>query len=1357
MKFKYLLFSGLLLLGWTSQAKEIAGLGSPRKSGARTLNELCSPATAQIDLSLNNVRTTILAGGDMWWNLNMARYEVPKGSNRHSMFAGSLWLGGLDEGNQLKLAAMTYRQRGNDFWPGPLSNDGLASVTGAVCRAYDRFWLIFRSQVEIHRAWLRCLDDPDCDAGDRFPGYEGEVPNIIRNWPGNGVNAELDFRLAPFFDRDGNDIYDWRVDYPAYDLDRELDCRLKETDLLYGDKTIWFVYNDRGNIHTETQAGALGFEIRGQAFAFATNDELNNATFYNYRILNKSTFRLTNTFFGTWFDADLGDPYDDLIGCDIPRGLGYVYNANSFDAGPLGYGANPPAIGLDFFQGPFADYFDGVDNDRDGCVDGVRDDFGICQPENPALGINERIIMSNFMYYNNTNNALGNPNNAAQFYGYLQSIWRDGLPLREETPCGPGCGGNGDGYDPSGVGPRTNYAFPGNSFDSTTALPRYPTSPTNWFESPENLNDKRGLHGAGPFSLAPGALNFITTGAVWARNFQSDALFASVDLLIIADDKAQALFDNCFQILDGPDAPFAEVVELDREVILNLVYDETSNNFNFGYRQRDPLIPIPVGATPAQIQTMRDTGYFDYKFEGFQIFQLRNAQVSVGSIYDDQQARLVAQCDIRNGFRNLINVERNPETGLNEGRNMTIQAENNGIRMSFRFTEDAFASGLDRRLINHREYHYLVLAYSVNEFIPFNPQFPEGTQATPYLAGRRTSGQENILVYTVIPRITDPEKNGLGLNARYGDQPEITQYEGMGNQGNFLRLRPDVEEKIVRNFRADTLTYLQGFGPLNIKVVDPKRVPAADFEIRLDTVGNTAKWILTSDILSSPIVADTTIGFKNEQIISEIGLSVSLYDIRTPGADPDCDFRNGVIGSNVIHDDPLQVWLGGITDNTSYTPFNWIASGTFIRAPTDATDPGRRYLDRRIVINDDPFPFDGCRHFATMVNGTWAPYSMARDNTLNLPQTLGMGPARQGIPELFRRDVNLTGNVDIVFTSDSRLWTRVPVFEMGEEQALNEGNAPKFTLRRATSLSLSNGNLVEDPSLPQGWSYFPGYAIDVETGRRLNMAFGENSFLIGENGNDMKWNPTSTVQQRLGRLVFGGQHYIYVFSSEGSVFPIPQNPELRNFDLSYKGDNPQDHPLFDRLMNIGSATAIVASNVFGNIDWASIPMLNPGFSFDPYTAMPAGVRVQLRLNTEFKRRFTSSNTNNGFPSYKFSTRNLAASPNNQTIAENALDIIRAVPNPYFAYSLYETSQLDNRIKITNLPIRCNVNIFTPNGVLIRTITKDNSDTWVEWDLKNQNGVPIASGVYLIHVDAPGIGNKVIKWFGTMRPVDLNAF
>ena len=41
--------------------------------------------------------------------------------------------------------------------------------------------------------------------------------------------------------------------------------------------------------------------------------------------------------------------------------------------------------------------------------------------------------------------------------------------------------------------------------------------------------------------------------------------------------------------------------------------------------------------------------------------------------------------------------------------------------------------------------------------------------------------------------------------------------------------------------------------------------------------------------------------------------------------------------------------------------------------------------------------------------------------------------------------------------------------------------------------------------------------------------------------------------------------------------------------------------------------------------------------------------------------------------------------------------------------------------------------------------------------KGEASDEIAGGVYIIHVDVPGIGQKVLKWFGVMRPIDLDTF
>jgi hypothetical protein len=78
------------------------------------------------------------------------------------------------------------------------------------------------------------------------------------------------------------------------------------------------------------------------------------------------------------------------------------------------------------------------------------------------------------------------------------------------------------------------------------------------------------------------------------------------------------------------------------------------------------------------------------------------------------------------------------------------------------------------------------------------------------------------------------------------------------------------------------------------------------------------------------------------------------------------------------------------------------------------------------------------------------------------------------------------------------------------------------------------------------------------------------------------------------------------------------------------------------------------------------------------------------------------------------------------------------------------------VKITNLPEICTVNIYTINGKLVRSYKKDSPQTYIDWDLKNYQSIPVAGGIYLIHVDIPDVGQRVIKFFGGMRQIDLHG-
>ncbi len=131
----------------------------------------CAPATELVLMNFNNVRALIETGGSMWQDraTGNAFYRIPAEGNLSVIFAGALWLGGISPDQQLKMAAVTFRQNGNDFWPGPLTIDGTAEIDESTCIEYDQFYLTERAWAEEHRAYHNCLNDPDCNTEYTWP------------------------------------------------------------------------------------------------------------------------------------------------------------------------------------------------------------------------------------------------------------------------------------------------------------------------------------------------------------------------------------------------------------------------------------------------------------------------------------------------------------------------------------------------------------------------------------------------------------------------------------------------------------------------------------------------------------------------------------------------------------------------------------------------------------------------------------------------------------------------------------------------------------------------------------------------------------------------------------------------------------------------------------------------------------------------------------------------------------------------------------------------------------------------------------------------------------------------------------
>ena len=1411
IKFRQILTLSLALLSVGVIARENVNSNMSSFTHARVAAG-CAEASSQVDLDVNNVRAMILGGGDMWWNLSDAQYEIPIGSGLNSLFAGALWIGGVDAGGQLKVAAMTYRQSGSDFWPGPL-NTATATIDASECLEWDKHFKLDRADVEEFVA-RHGID----------PTYTDDlIPESIKNWPASG-NAEASGYsqyLAPFFDKNGDGNYSpFDGDYPDYNITGD-----NESAKLFGDQTLWWVFNDKGNIHTEFGEEAIGLEIHAQAFAFTADNEINDMTFYNYKIINRSTLPLTDTYFGQWVDPDLGFYLDDYVGCDVNLGLGICYNGDAEDEGAAGYGFNPPAIGVDFFQGPLADAGDGIDNDRDGTID--------------ELG--EQIIMSKFVYYNNDQTVRGNPNSGTDIYNYLRGIWRDNVPMT--------FGGNGKGEGPGATTELCNFMFPG------VSDPMFPGQEWTEVTAGNSPADRRFIQSAGPFTLQPGAVNTITTGVVWARA-KSGGNAASVQLVKVYDREAQALFDNNFNMMNGPDAPDLNIRELDKELIISLTNSTSSNNYNETYSEKDPYITL---ASNLENQ--------NYKFQGYVVFQLKDATVSVTDLDDPDKARMVFRSDIDDGVSGIVNQYLDPTLNvyipieevpsvLESG---VLGSVDNGVEYSFQLLDDKFALG-NTRLVNHKTYHFMSIAYgftpaeiNLDPYDVNNPLYDGRNQ--PYIAGRR-----NIQTYSAIPHQIDPENGGTILGSNYGTGAKIERIEGTGNGSINLELDSMSVVDILANGRIENPVYKKGAGPIQVSVVDPMKITGKSYSIQLsepievqNVLTSYGRWSLLNENGVTVAASTKPIDIGEEKLFANFGFSIKIKQAVNPAANPIIESSNGLISGTIEFDDVYDKWLTGVPDrddeNGNFWGLNWIRAGSFEHEDEDRLsdyfiddDPNGIYetaVEQTVNVNI----FGGFE----VTGGTWAPY--------RLTSNYYDGPAPGYYTASPYSSMDIIPSVDIVFTRDTSMWTRCVVVEVQENMSLAEGGQRKLGLRKSASLSKTEVlskyktgvSVTADASGTEGMSWFPGYAINLETGERLNIIFAEDSWLTEENGRDMVWNPTSNLLTEEfpqydpstntasgGSFLLGGKHFIYVMGGDASV---KAEDDYLDAVLSPNYDKGAwIHNILSEDFSDSTAQKVAITSVFQHTAWVGMPLLANGsnsqlFGKDGKNVATVKLRVNSSYNTyvnvdidailnknddlvigntylvadnnlqshnvkhsqtrpkvyggkkvthdgtqyQVGETFTATTTsfsassskarviaqlplNNFNPYYSFNTSDLMSTTKDETTAHNAAELINVVPNPYYGYSQYETSQLDNRIKITNLPKNTTIQIFTISGTLIKKIKKSDNKTSVDWDLKNNYGIPIASGLYIIHIDSPSLAEpKILKWFGVLRPIDLDTF
>ncbi len=1399
---KYLRLCTILLLIITSDIKSAFAQAN------------CARSTSRTELDINNVRTLLHNGGDMWWTIvspSFAQYEIPKQDNpsankSHSLFAGAIWLGGIDQNtNELLVIASTYRQSHYALWPGPVLGSGAGVFTNAeTCAEWDRQFKVDRAEVSKY-----VIDY----FNGQINGVE-DIPESIRLWPGRNNPflseeiAEIDLPLAPFIELVSKDgIYN------------PLDGDIPD---IKGDQSIWWVMNDIGNQkefgNVVGAAPPIGMEIQVMAHAFATDDPLNDATLYNYKFINKSNRNIGETHISQWADPDLGFAGDDYVQSDVGRGLAICFNGDDFDEGISGYGDKPPAIGIDFFSGPLADFDtigDGIDNDGDGLIDEADNGFAIFEGDsldNDWDGIidefGERIGMSNFTYYSGSSNPINSfPGSAQDFFNYTRSIWRDGSKVTHDFAQGT-----------QQSFPTTNYMFPGNSWTelnirlgSPGHIPRY----AEWDEtiSGNQPADRRFLPSIGAFSMEPGALVEYTVGVPWAQA-QFGGPRASFDKLLCVDDYVQSLYYNGdIQFLNGPNAPDVSIRELENEIRLNLVPSKVTV-FKNGKLELQNTESYSEDDTDIQ-------GSFD--FEGYLVYQLLDESIQPSQYSNPDKARLVYQCDLSNGVSQITDFETAFESGQCYFNALVpVQGADKGINRSISIKKDAFQE--ESNLVNNKEYYYSVVAYGYNSRANELNNFQNDRVYQTYIESKK-----NIKVYKAIPHA----KPGSIITDNAGTGFTMELISGKGNGGNVLEFIEGIEDSILAG-RKPHLVYRKEHSPLNIYRYDPFTQDLPDsisiyltsrleydklntnveflpgdtilslgnyvfsetiidgfktltyqinpykrqiqgeavvirerrefetettktLEIRLlngadngtfirDVIAirreggeesyvgvtkRTTKFSLKGDTSSNASCTDfenndfwtinagariyqssLAISEKKEELIPDLGLAININNSENPGyKNRERGFENnGFQFAEILYQDENQKWLIPI----DFDSLPWI-----VQAPRSLTT-----YDQLDVYQD-------------ILEGSWSTWLSTRAAFADESIAPGVSPRN---PEGWAYIQELP-NIDVVFTQDRSKWTRCAVLQMAppEVSIVNPvvNRVQKSEKRSVDKDGNPDGSLAVFPDgtneLSKGYSWFPGYAIDLDKGIRLNMAFTENKIRDSVAGDDLLFNPNSTDTNN---------HYVIVTNMEY---------DFESSGTESKFQRILDSAFLDQTISRTSQYRVVYEQAFS---WIGMMKLDSQFNNLP-EAERKDVRIKLRVNREYAM------TENGInPEWKFKL-NENTRYSRERMSEE-LNKILVVPNPYILGSTYEKSLSENVVKITHLPPKCRVAIYGIDGSLIKIFNRNFDESILEsegatqiWDLTNQKNQAINSGVYLIHIEAEEVGEIVRKFFYVKRNDNIN--
>ncbi len=340
----------------------------------------------------------------------------------------------------------------------------------------------------------------------------------------------------------------------------------------------------------------------------------------------------------------------------------------------------------------------------------------------------------------------------------------------------------------------------------------------------------------------------------------------------------------------------------------------------------------------------------------------------------------------------------------------------------------------------------------------------------------------------------------------------------------------------------------------------------------------------------------------------------------------------------------------------------------------------------------------------------------------------GIGTGHLNVTVLNENEVKQGAQYDVIFSSNGD----VPSYQTSSLQLTRTMNGVVDTIQSVPSDEFGVNSFTEP---------FDGLVFSVVNDTLITVDINKTGWLVGESNLTMTVTPDSTSPAV--SEVWPADYRIKFYDT--NVYETPNFHIQANFLVFNEttGDT-SDAEIWDNdgSGDLSMGDDIVIIEYVGNqfkLTWR-IAYHAPGIPNVQPKEPVAGDEFFIKTRKPFYQgdKFT------------FSTK---ASGIDNNLAKSQLNKIKVVPNPYIGAASWERRNLnqtgrgERKIEFIHLPADCTIRIFNVSGDLVKTLHKDFSatDGSIFWNLITEDGMEIAPGLYIYHVDAPGVGEHIGKF------------